>query len=214
MLDEFLGLHPAVELQLSVSDSMLDVYKDEVDLTLRYGPLADSNLVARRLTAVRRLAVASPDYLRRCGRPAHPDELAGHECLTFKIRNRNEREWRFFPRSEPGAVARVVMVRGRRSTDDGHVAHEWALRGLGMVYKSALDIRDSLASGALVSVFDDWVGDALPLHAVMPSQRFMPQRVRALVDFLALRLGGAEGAAPAGSGTSGTGAGAGVSGLS
>src|SRR6218665_1499459 len=67
LLDEFLGLHPAVELQLSVSDSMLDVYKDEVDLTLRYGPLADSNLVARRLTAVRRLAGASPGYPRRCG---------------------------------------------------------------------------------------------------------------------------------------------------
>lgn len=190
LLDAFLERHPGVELHLSVSDSLLDIYKDEVDIALRYGALADSNLVARKLTEVQRLAVASPGYLQRAGRPAHPSELGAFDCLTFKIRNRPEREWRFHRRGEPAAHPLVVPVRGRRSTDDGWVAHQWALEGRGICYKSELDVRASLASGLLEPVFADWIGDPLPLHAVMPSQRFMPQRVRALVEFLAQGLGG------------------------
>jgi len=188
LLDAFMQIHPGVELHLSVGDSLLDIYKDEVDVAIRYGQLADSGLVARRLTEVKRLAVASPAYLKRHGRPAHPSELAGHDCLTFKIRNRHERQWRF-QQSEDGAVL-AVPVQGRRSTDDGEIAHGWALAGLGVVYKSELDVRTSLAQGLLVDLFPDWMGDRLPLHAVMPSQRFMPQRVRALVEHLA------EGLAP------------------
>lgn len=188
LLDQFMDKHPAVELHLSVSDSMLDIYKDEVDVAIRYGRLADSNLVARRLTEVNRLAVASPDYLKREGWPAHPSELARHECLNFKIRNRAERQWRFRPRTEPDGAELSVAVQGRRSTDDGGIAHGWALAGLGVVYKSELDVRDSLKRGALVNLFPDWVGDRLLVHAVMPSQRFMPQRVRALIEHLALGL--------------------------
>jgi len=196
LLDGFLARHAGIELDLRVGDSMLDIYKDEVDVALRYGQLADSGLVARRLAEVRRVAVASPAYLQRAGRPTHPDELAGHECLTFRIRGRHEREWRFHARGPAGGGGGEgsagpplrVAVRGARSTDDGAIAHHWALQGLGVIYKSALDVRLSLASGALVDLFPDWLGDPLPLHAVMPSQRFMPLRVRALVEHLALGL--------------------------
>jgi len=186
LLDAFMLRHPGVELHLSVGDSLLDIYKDEVDVAIRYGLLADSGLVARKLTEVNRLAVASPAFLQRHGRPAHPSELSACECLTFKIRNRHERQWRF-RQSDEGAVL-AVPVQGRRSTDDGEIAHGWALAGLGVVYKSELDVRASLAQGLLVNLFPDWIGDRLPLHAVMPSQRFMPLRVRALVEHLAQGL--------------------------
>ncbi|MCV2419340.1 LysR family transcriptional regulator [Paucibacter sp. DJ2R-2] len=191
LFDEFLERHPAVELQLSVSDSLLDLVKDEVDLALRYGQLPDSGLVARRLALVRRMAVASPAYLERHGRPGHPSELSQHACLTFKIRNRHERSWRFRPRGQEAAAPLVVAVHGPRSCDDAAIAHQWALQGFGVIYKSALDVRLSLGSGALVDLFPDWQGDDLPLHALMPSQRFLPQRVRALVDHLAQGLSGA-----------------------
>ncbi|MEJ6000987.1 LysR family transcriptional regulator [Paucibacter soli] len=186
LLDAFMHEHPGVELHLSVSDSLLDIYKDEVDVAIRYGLLADSGLVARKLTEVNRLAVASPAFLKRHGRPAHPSELSACECLTFKIRNRHERQWRF--RLSEASTPLAVPVQGRRSTDDGEIAHGWALAGLGVVYKSELDVRASLAQGLLVNLFPDWIGDRLPLHAVMPSQRFMPQRVRALVEHLAQGL--------------------------
>lgn len=188
LFDQFMDQHPGLELQLHVSDTLLDVVRDDVDLALRYGPLGDSGLVARRLCLTWRSAVASPDYLRRAGRPAHPRELAVHDCVNIKIRNRIEREWRFRSLAQPEAAPLLVRVQGRRSCDDGALSHQWALEGRGVAYKSALDVRASLASGALVELFPDWRGDELPLHAVMPSQRFLPQRVRALVDFLAAAL--------------------------
>ncbi len=184
LLQDFMAQHPAVELHLSVSDSLQDIYKDEIDVALRYGQLPDSSLVARRLALVRRQVVASPAYLKRAGMPRQPEDLARHDCITFRIRNRHERAWRFHPADAPEAEALSVPVQGRLSTDDGEIAHRWALEGQGLVYKSELDVRRSLLDGSLVRVLPAWLGDELPLHAVMPSQRFLPQRVRALVDHL------------------------------
>jgi DNA-binding transcriptional LysR family regulator len=185
LLDDFLDQHPGVDLQLSVGDALQDVVRDEVDLALRYGELADSRLVARKLYDGRRLLVASPEFLKRHGRPAHPSELTRFECIRFKIGERLERDWRFWRRDAPPVMPIDVTVQGRRSADDGGIAHQWALQGRGLTYKSELDIRDSLASGALVEVMPEWVGRPTPLHALMPSHRFLPLRVKALVDHLA-----------------------------
>jgi len=184
MLQDFMARHPAVELHLSVSDSLQDIYKDEIDVALRYGQLPDSSLVARRLALVRRQVVASPDYLKRAGTPRQLEDLAAHDCITFRIRNRHERAWRLRPAETPEAEPVSVPVQGRLSTDDGEIAHRWALQGQGLIYKSELDVRRALIDGQLVQVLPGWLGDELPLHAVMPSQRFLPQRVRALVDHL------------------------------
>lgn len=189
-LDEFMEAHPGVELQLGVSDSLQDVVRDQVDLAIRSGELADSRLVARRLAEARRIAVATPDYLARHGTPRKPAELLHHECLTYRVRQRRETNWRFWRANATDAAPQTVRVNGRRSVDDGEIAHRWALAGRGIVYKSEIDLRGSIARGALVRLFPDHVGDPVPLHAVMPSQRFLPQRVRALVDHLAARLGG------------------------
>lgn len=185
LLDGFLDRHPGVELQLNVGDALQDVVRDEVDLALRYGELADSRLVARKLYDGRRLLVASPEYLRRHGRPAHPSELVDHDCIRFKIGDRLERVWRFWRRDALQSPPLDVTVAGRRTADDGGIAHQWALEGRGLTYKSELDIRDSLASGALVEVMPEWVGRPMPLHALLPSQRFLPRRLQALVDHLA-----------------------------
>jgi len=187
-LDEFLEAHPGVELQLGVSDSLQDVVRDQVDVAVRTGELADSRLVARRLAMSHRIAVASPDYLARHGTPSDPSELANHECLSYRIRQRRETTWRFWRDDALDAAPLVVRLNGRRSVDDAEIAHRWALAGHGVLYKGELDVRANLARGALVRLFPGWVGDPLPLHAVMPSQRFLPQRVRALVDHLAMRL--------------------------
>lgn len=188
LLDEFLERHAGVELHLNVGDALQDVVREEVDIALRYGELADSRLVARRLFNGRRLLVASPAYLKRRGHPRHPSELPGHDCIRFKIGDRLERQWRFWQRDALQAPPLDVAVQGQRTADDGGLAHQWALEGRGLTYKSELDVRDSLAGGQLVDVMPEWVGRPMPLHAVMPSQRFLPQRVQALVDHLAARL--------------------------
>jgi DNA-binding transcriptional LysR family regulator len=186
-LDEFMAQHPRVELQLAVSDVLSDVFRDQVDVALRYGELDDSRLVARRLTFTRRVACASPAYLARHGTPQHPQDLAKHECLTFQIRGRRAQVWPFEKRD--GSEKLVVRVQGRRSVDDAEIAHRWALAGHGIVCKSALDVQAHIDSGALVRLLPDWQGVAMPVHAVLPSGRFLPARVRALVDFLAEKMG-------------------------
>jgi len=188
LLDRFLLRHPGVELHLNVGDGLQDVVRDEVDIALRYGELADSRLVARRLFDGRRLLVAAPAYLQQRGRPQRPEDLVEHECIRFRIGDRLERQWRFWRRDQLQGPAVDVAVQGQRSADDGGIAHLWALEGRGLTYKSELDVRDSLASGALVEVMPDWVGRPMPLHALMPSHRFMPQRIKALVDHLAESL--------------------------
>ncbi|GKT01671.1 LysR family transcriptional regulator [Acidovorax sp. SUPP3434] len=181
--DGFLQQHPGVHLALSVSDRVQDVRRDAVDVALRYGALADSQLIARPLCITRRVACAAPAYLARRGVPRHPADLAGHDCLTLHIAGRREVRWHFERAADGEAVS--VTVEGERSVDDGSIAHEWALAGGGIVYKSAIDVRASLLSGALVALLPDWRGQRYALHAVLPSHRFVPARVRALVDHVA-----------------------------
>ncbi|MBX3660398.1 MAG: LysR family transcriptional regulator [Ramlibacter sp.] len=190
-IDDFLALHPGVQVALSVSDRVQDVLRDAVDLALRYGEPADSRLVARPLYRARRVVCASPAYLRRCGTPQTLQDLAQHNCLTLHIGGKREVRWRFeSPDGKEGKSGTPVDVRvdGDRSVDDGAIGREWALAGAGIVYKSGIDIAAHLRSGALVPLLPEWLGQAYALNAILPSNRFLPARVRSLVDFLAARF--------------------------
>ena len=116
------------------------------------------------------------------GTPQHPEELAGHECLSFVIRQRRQQLWSFWP--EGGGEVLKVRVGGRRTADDGGIVQRWAIEGRGIAYKSELDTVEALASGALVRLFPTWRGESVPLNAILPSNRFIPARVRALVKHL------------------------------
>jgi DNA-binding transcriptional LysR family regulator len=184
LLDGFLAAHPGLQLRLSVADRVLDVLKDEVDVAIRYGTLADSRLVARTLALAHPVCSASPEYLRRQGAPHTPQDLAGHNCITYDRGGRRHRAWRF---CRDGQWTEV-RVDGDRSVDDASLAREWALAGRGVLLKSEIDQRRDLDSGALVPLLTDWQTEPYPLHALLPSGRFVPNRVRALVDFLAARF--------------------------
>jgi DNA-binding transcriptional LysR family regulator len=184
LFDEFMGAHPGLQLRLSVGDRVLDVLRDEVDVAIRYGALADSRLVARTLAAARPICSASPEYLRRHPAPRTPQDLVGHNCITFDRGGRRHRAWRF---CRDGQWTEV-RVDGDRSADDASLAREWALAGKGVILKSEIDQRRDLGSGALVPLLAEWQTEPYPLHALLPSGRFVPNRVRALVDFLALKF--------------------------
>jgi DNA-binding transcriptional LysR family regulator len=184
LLDEFLVEHPGVHLALSVTDRVQDVMRDAVDVALRYGELNDSRLVARPLVMTRRVLCASPAYLKRHVAPQQPQDLQQHNCLTFHLNGRPHVAWRF----EKDSAWSEVRVTGDRGADDAAIAHQWALAGAGLVYKSELDLLHDLAGGALVRLLPDWQGEHYPLNAILPSNRFVPARVRVLVDFLADKL--------------------------
>jgi DNA-binding transcriptional LysR family regulator len=184
LFDDFMAANPGLQLQLSVADRVLDVMRDEVDVAIRYGALADSRLVARTLAAARPVCSASPEYLRLRGTPRTPQDLLQHNCITFDRGGRRHRGWRF---CRDGQWTEV-RVDGDRSVDDASLAREWALAGRGVILKSEIDQRRDLESGALLPLLTDWQTEPYPLHALLPSGRFVPNRVRALVDFLAARF--------------------------
>ena len=184
IFDEFLRLHPGVKLSLSVGDRVLDVLRDEVDVALRYGELSDSRLVARKLVLARPVLSASPEYLRRCGTPRLPMDLVDHNCIAFTRGGRPFNAWRF---CQDGQWT-TVRVSGDRVVDDASLAREWAVAGAGIILKTELEQKRDLQSGALVPLLTEWQTDPYPLHALLPSGRFLPNRVRALVDFVAERF--------------------------
>lgn len=184
LFDEFLHLHPGVKLALNVGDSVLDVLRDEVDLAIRYGELSDSRLVARPLSLAHPILSASPAYLSRHGTPSTPTDLADHNCITFMRGGRPFSSWRF---GQNGQWT-TVRASGDRVVDDASLARAWAVSGAGIIFMTGIEQRLDLQSGDLVQLLAEWETDPYPLHVLLPSGRFVPNRVRALVDFIAGRF--------------------------
>jgi DNA-binding transcriptional LysR family regulator len=176
----FLAEHPEVSMSLNLSDRVVDIVNEGVDCAVRVGDLPDSSLVSVRLADNRRLCVAAPDYLKRAGCPAHPSELAQHECLTLSSDASQTRGWAF--RME-GEVTHL-RPRGRLACSDGQVLHEWCLRGLGIAWRSTWEVQADIASGRLVSVLEDFAAPPNGIYAVFPSARHLALRVRLWIDFL------------------------------
>ena len=184
-LDDFQRQHPEVALRLQLSDRLADVYRQPVDLTIRYGTLPDSSLVALPLMAGnRRVLCASPTYLARAGAPASPSELDAHNCLCFMLGESVHDRWRFFRDGQETSV----QVHGDRVSDDGDVVRRWALAGRRLAYKSRLDVQADLRAGRLVAVCQHWQGEPAPLNLLCAERRQLSPAVQQLRSCLSTRL--------------------------
>jgi DNA-binding transcriptional LysR family regulator len=182
-LAAFAAEHPGIEIDLQVSDAHVDLVREGIDIALRHGPLADSSHAARLLASARRVACASPDYIARHGLPAEPRDLANHQCLVYHVRGRRLEQWQFEP--DGGGEPQSVRVGGRLSCNDASIAQQWAVEGRGVMYQSELALMRPLEAGELVRLLPGWLGEPAPLYAVLPSKRFVPARVEAVVARLA-----------------------------
>lgn len=183
LVAQFQRENPGLSIHLLLTDTVLDLVEENVDVALRFGVLPDSRLLARRLAANWRVVCGTPDYLARHGVPQRPSDLAAHECLV--IGDGNERVWDFI-----GADGTTpVRVGGRLASNNGEVIHAWALDGLGLALKSIWDVEGDLAAGRLVPVLEGWRSPDTALHAVSPAARGQSARVRRFLDFVAARLG-------------------------
>ncbi len=184
LLDRFLALHTGVRIALVLTDGVVDLVDGGYDIGIRTGPLQDSRLRARRLLAGARRVCAAPAYWRRAGLPRHPRELAGHDCLVLDRPGAPQSNWRF---QESGREF-AVKVGGSRTANDGGVLREWAVAGGGVVMKAGWDIDADLAAGRLQPVLDDFRIDDIHLYAVHAVGQRTPNRVAALIEFLAAEL--------------------------
>ncbi|MBN3759319.1 LysR family transcriptional regulator [Burkholderia sp. Ac-20365] len=185
LLDRFQALHPAIHMSLLLSDSTVDLIDEHIDVALRNGPLADSNLHARLLVRGERVVCASPDYWRTHGKPSLPGDLAHHNCLILARPGAPLAAWRFRVAGKPINV----KVSGDRQASDGGVLREWAVAGLGVIIKNRWDIRAELAEGTLETALDDYVTEHVDLFAVYPATT-PHRRITALIEFLSGELGG------------------------
>jgi DNA-binding transcriptional LysR family regulator len=153
-------------------------------VAIRFGPLADSTLTARKIGETRRVIVASPDYLAANGTPQAPEDLHRHNCLNFNFR-RAEPVWPFRREGRDFALS----VRGSIEANNGETLGQLAAAGVGIARVGRFSVAAEIADGRLVPLLETFnPGDVELIHAVFVGGANTPARVRVFVDFLAARL--------------------------
>lgn len=184
-LTTFREKHPKLVMKLYLSDLVSDVFRDPIDIAIRYGLPDAASYVALPLAAEnRRVLVASPAYIAKHGAPASLDDLVSHECLAFFLGGKVYDRW-VFPAPEG---RRQVVVHGGLLCDDSEIARRWALDGRGIAYKAWLDVHDDVMSGRLRVLLPEQAGEPAPLSLVCPHRRQFSPAVRELHALLAGRL--------------------------
>lgn len=179
----FLNQHPRVTVSVLLLDRVANLVEEGIDLAVRIGPLPDSSLVAKKIGTVRRILVASPDYLARRGVPRAPADLRLHSMITFTGLMPNK-EWRFLD----GKKGNSVSLAPRFEINDAVASIAAAEMGDGITVALSYMVADKIRDGRLAPVLDSFTPPPVPVHLVYPQSRLISSRLRAFVDFAAPRL--------------------------
>lgn len=179
----FLAAHPQIQLDITLSDRVVDLVDEGFDLAVRIARLESSSLVSRRLSATRMVLCASPEYLRKHGTPRDPSALAGHTVLAYSLLAAGD-TWEF--QGPDGAVA--VKVRPRMHTNSGDTCRAVALDHKGIVLQPSFLVGEDLQAGRLVELLPDYRSHELGVYAVYPTRKHVLPKVRLLIDYLAQAL--------------------------
>ncbi len=184
LLGAFARLYPHILVDIALTDTPVDIAAGQADVAIRFGPLADSTLTARKIGENGRMIVASPDYLAQFGTPQVPEDLYRHNCLNFNFR-RAEPVWPF---RRDGRVFSLT-VKGGIEANNGETLGQLAALGIGIARVGAFSVVSDLAEGRLVPILEAFnPGDVEVIHAVFAGGGNTPARVRAFVDFIAASL--------------------------
>ncbi|MDD1499015.1 LysR family transcriptional regulator [Agrobacterium sp. CNPSo 3708] len=181
IVPQFMVLYPAVTLDISLTDALVDLLAERTDIAIRTGPLKTSSLIARKLGETARTIVAAPSYLEQYGQPRHVADLKSHNLLGFS-----------YVRSEPGWTLSednhsvVVPVAGRVQISDGEGVRRLAVAGAGLAMLADFTVRDDVTAGRLAPVLSHCnTGDTEVFYAVYIGEGGpLPARIRVVLDFL------------------------------
>ncbi len=171
--------YPDLSVDLSMTDSVVDMVQEGLDLSIRVGDVQDASLVARRIGSTTSIAVASESYIKAHGEPSHPQDLAEHECIIF-TRLATPETWNFI--GNGGAIA--VPVSGRLRTNGIDAVIEAACAGVGVALVPIWMMRTEIVGGRLQQILKAWQPPRRGISVVYPSRRFLAPRTRAVIDFL------------------------------
>ncbi|CDG20053.1 Transcriptional regulatory protein [Xenorhabdus poinarii G6] len=177
-LGQFRKCYPKVDIDLFLTDSVMDLVTDEVEIAIRIGELRDSSLVARPLGMYRMAVAASPEYLYERGYPSSPEELSEHDCLGFRLKMAR-RHWYF----QQGNTRFPVTVNDSISINHGEALRQAALSGVGIIMQPEVLLKQDLTSGALVRLFTEEKLVSKPVNMVYRQNKFSTAKMRAVIDF-------------------------------
>jgi len=182
VMTEFMYENPEIRVEFLLNNDPLDMVEHNIDVAIHSGALPDSSLIARRLLGSRWIICASPDYLRRHGTPATPEDLAAHNCLNFTHRT----HWNTWPLT---TAPRGVKAVGTLAADQGDMLMQLAIHGAGLVRLAEFHIRGEIEAGRLVPVLQALQPDhAEPLFMIYKSRKYLTPKVQAFIDFLDRRF--------------------------
>ncbi|MDF0750744.1 LysR family transcriptional regulator [Marinobacter sp. 71-i] len=176
---EFHALYPDVELNIDLSDRIVDIVEEGFDLAIRIASLRNSTLVSRRLTTTRLVVCASPEYLRAHGTPERPEDLVHHNVVAYSNLATGD-DWHF--QGPDGPVSR--RVRPWMYANNGETCCAVAVAHQGVIHQPSFLVQDDLDAGRLVELMPGYRSAELGVYAVYPTRKFVTPKVRALVEFL------------------------------
>ena len=178
IVTQFLKIYPDIDIRIALSDRVVNVLEDHVDLALRIGELPDSSLVARRVGSIRRVLCASPAYLMERGTPKSPRELGTHDCITFEGMTSPD-AWTFTIGKSDASVA----IRSRLIVNTAEAAIDAAVAGVGITRVLSYQIANPVRAGALAIVLREFEPAPWPVSLVYTGHRLLPLKLRAFLDF-------------------------------
>ena len=183
-LPDFIEKYPKINVELTASDRIVDLFTEPSDVAIRTGHITDPALVVRKIANVERGIYASPDYLARRGTPLSYEQLIDHDCIRVSSTPTGHR-WPF----KAGKRMNVIDIKGYMNVDNSVVALELAISGAGIVRLTDILVGHAVREGRLVPILTDChIAEPVPLSAVYPSGRKRLPKVRAFIDFVAERF--------------------------
>eukprot|EP01037_Dinobryon_pediforme_P013799 gene13799-13915_t len=184
LLNRFQDQYPQISLRLRLSDHVLDLLGEAVDLAVRLAILHDSSLIARKIADCPRMLCASPAYLSGHGALEEPEDLLNHNCLLLRYPGSQQFRWTL--QGKEGDV--TLPVQGNLDADDGDLLTQWAKAGRGIVLKPLFEISSELNSGELVPVLPKYRPYGVTMAVIYPHRRLLSARTKLLSDFLVQEL--------------------------
>lgn len=184
-LPAFAAAHANLSVTLHLSERMVDLKNERVDLAIRIADLKNADLIASKLANNHRVVVGSPDYFKRCGKPQTLEDLARHNCLVTATEEGLSDVWHF---QEKGRAINTKVI-GNMHCNDGEVLTRWALAGHGLAWRSAWEVSEEIERGRLVEVLPKFSAPGNDIFAVYPDRKFLPAKVRLFIDFLKKAFG-------------------------
>lgn len=173
--------YPEIELEAHLSDEVINLVEQRIDVAIRTGPLKSSNLVARSLGSTHKHYVCSPRYITQCGCPQHPEELSEHQLLDVSYQRQNK-TWLFKKDNQEITLVPTQVLR----VNHGEAILQLALADAGIAQLNEFQVRKALEQKQLIKILEDWnVNASEEFHAVwIGHDKYVPKRVRVFLDFL------------------------------